>query len=145
MPTRSNSFGDTEFYQVKQEIKKRFDKILIALQKTVEKNGYAVVTVQRFRDCLKNPEDNNVSRLPYYSNTPFATAHNKVECVLSIISFIAQRYWMFCGKNKLYEDHIKSSIDVHLDWLENIAARGLKAFKLAKSHSPRGYYLEEIK
>ncbi len=141
MPTRSNSFGDTEFYQAKQEIKKRFDKILIALQETVKRNGYAVITVQRFRGCLNIQRVIDVSMLPFYSATPLSKEYNKITCVLSVVSFTMQQYWQFCAGDK----EIICVIVAALDDLENYAAKGLKAFKLAKSRSPRGYYLVETK
>ncbi len=144
MPTRSNSFGDTEFYQVKQEIKKRFDKILIALQKTVEKNGYAVVTVQRFRNCLNNPGlvFQDTSRLPFYSVTDSSSKRNKIHCVLCIVSYTVQLYWRFCSGNK----EVKDIINEHITMLENIVEKELKAFEARKfSTMPWAYYLEEIK
>lgn len=139
--SRGHSFGDIEHHQAKMQIKERFNKVLTDLQKTVEQNGYAVQTVQRFRGCLENPENSDVSRLPFYSDMPFAMSRNKIKCVLSLVSFAIQRYWQFCTGNQL----VKDSLDVYLNWLENIIVKGLKAFKIRKSKSPRGYYLEEIK
>lgn len=139
MPYRKDqNFEDPEFYQAKQQIKERFNKILTDLQQTVERNGYAVVTIQRFRGCLENPENSDVSRLPFYSITPFSKKRNRIQCILSLISCTVQMYWNFCNGDQVVEALLIPS----LDRLENYAAKGLKAFGTVLK--PEGYFLEEI-
>ena len=137
---RDHNFEDPDFYQAKVATKQRFTKVLFDLQETAKKNGYAVQTIQRFRKCLNNPENGDISRLPFYSNTALSKKCNKITCVLSLISFIIQKYWQFCADDKGTE----TTISAGLFDLENIVEKGLKAFKLSKSQSPKGYYLKEI-
>ena len=141
MPIRSNSLGDAEFYQAKQEIKNRFHKVLTDLQKTVERNGYAVQAVQRFRGCLENPENNDVSRLPVYAPLPYSLKRNKIRCILSIISYTIQRYWDFYNGNR----EMYGLVNNKLIDLKNIAKKELKAFKIMQCVVPGEYYLKEIK
>lgn len=140
MPAKKcDSFGDVEHYQAKKEIKERFNKILTDLQKTVERNGYAVQTVQRFRECLENPENNDISRLPFYSETPFSSKRNRIQCILCWISCTIQMYWNFCNG----DDKPVELINRSLSELEHYIKKGLKAFRTV--HKPEGYYLVEIK
>lgn len=140
MPVRKDhSFGNIEFFQAKKEIKERFNGILTKLQKTVERNGHAVQTVQRFRGCLENPEQSDVSRLPFYSDVPFSRVHHKISCVLCVLSHTIQLYWSFCTGNQ----GVRKIIAASLCDLENYTIKGLKAYRTVK-HS-LGYYLEEIK
>ncbi len=140
--SRSNSFGVIEHYQAKKQIKERFNKVLTDLQKTVEQNGYAVQTVQRFRGCLENPKNNDVSRLPFYSPGPLSATRQRIRCVLCVISYIMQSYWAFCTGNK----EARKIIAAGLSDLENYAEKGLKAFKINESTDlVRGYWLGEIK
>ncbi len=144
---KKNDLKNIDLLLAKKEIGERFEKILTNLRKTVEQNGYAVQTIERFRECLENPEDNDVTRLPFRSfNYAFSLKHNKIKCVLCVVSYTIQLYWAFCmfkcdatyqlEKDKLY---------TYLSELENYAAKGLAAFKIAGTKYPDGYYLEEIK
>lgn len=137
---KDHSFGDVEFYQARKQIKKRFNKILTDLQKTVERNGYAVQTVQRFRGCLNNSENIDFTRLPFYSKTYTSIKYDKISCVLCLISLTIQLYWRFCNENT---ECLHAWIDRHLGELESIAAKGLKAFKIGNHLKSKRYYLEE--
>lgn len=134
---KDQNFEDPEFYQAKKQIKERFNKILTDLQQTVERNGYAVVTVQRFRGCLENSD---VSRLPFYSNSAFSKKRNKIMCVLSVVSYAIQLYWKFCAGN----NDAKVLINSYLNDLEIIIENGLKHFKATQVKGFSGYFLKEI-
>lgn len=141
MAGKKKSLGDPEFYQAKVKIKKRFNKILTDLQKTVERNGYAVQIVQRFRGCLENPENSDISRLPFYSDKPTSLKRNKINCILCVISCTMQMYWHFCNGDKEPEELINKSLYV----LENYVTQGLKSFKAIRYTGSLGYFLKEIK
>lgn len=133
-------FGDIEFYQTKKEIKERFEKILTNLRKTVEKNGNAVQIIERFRGCLENPENNDITRLPFYSFNSISRKRKKIHCVLCLTGYTIQIYWSFCVGNKL----VKNTIGAGLNKLENYAIKGLDAFKIIGTKYPNGYSLKEI-
>ena len=131
-------FGDIDFYQAKKRIKKRFGSLLTGLRKTVRESYYAVQVVQQFRECLEVKEPHDYGRLPIYTKTFFSPRPDKISCVLYLIGSVMHEYWMFCGGTRLSEVYI---ID-RLDELENIAAKGLDAFRIAKASGYRNYYLE---
>ncbi len=125
----------------RKEIKKRFSAVLTDLRKTIERNGYAVQTIERFRGCLENPGGSEVSRLPLFSPTSFSLKHHhKIYCILCVISYGMQLYWALCAGDK----KVIESLPGILDQLENYAAKGLAAFKIAGTRYPDGYYLVEI-
>ena len=139
MAREKDMFGDVEFYQAKEKAKARFNKILGDLRLTVRKNGYAVQTIERFRPCLNASGSQSESLLPFYSATPDSRKHNKIQCVLCLVSHTMQSYWDFC-EDGAFEELVNS----RLDELENIAAKGLAAFKVAGTTPSKGYYLKEI-
>lgn len=138
---KKDDIKNIDLLVAKKEIKKRFEKILTDLRKTVERNGYAIQTVERFRGCLENPENNSVDQLPFYSDTVFSHKRSKTSCILCMVSCIVQLYWEFCTGNQ----EQRKIIDACLDSLERYAAKGLAAFKIAGTRYPHGFYLEEIK
>lgn len=132
-----------ELLLAKKEIKKRFEKILTDLRKTVERNGYAVQTIERFRGCLNinvtKLADGEVVRLPFFSVTLFSRQRNKINCILCLVSYTIQKYWEFC----VGDQEQRYVINSYLCDLENYAAKGLAAFKIVGTRYPDGYYLEE--
>ena len=144
MPAKKDMFGDIEFYQAKKKAKERLDRILTDLQKTVERNSYAVQTAQRFRGCLENPHLGDVTRLPVYSSTTYSRKRNRVQAILYTISCAVQIYWKFCNADSVNQE-VKEQLDDFLSMLENYAEKGLKSFKIVESEFPKGYYLEEVK
>jgi len=138
--TRTNSFSDINHYQAKTQIKERFNKILTDLQKTVEQNGYAVQAVQRFRGCLENPENSDVSRLPVFAPVPACPKPNKILCVLHLISYTVQLYWAFCASGQKHRE----SLTGYLTSLEIIVEKTLKHLKVVEVPSSLGYRLKGI-
>ncbi len=136
---KKNDLKNIDLLIARKEIKVQFEKILTDLRKTVERNGYAVQTIERFRGCLENPENSNVSRLPLYSPTSFSPKHNKINCVLCVIGFTVSIYWDFCNGHK----ELETKITKNLSKLERIAEKGLGVFRIAGEKYPDGYYLVE--
>lgn len=138
---KKDDIKNIDLLVAKKEIKERFEKILTDLRKTVERNGHAVQTIERFRGCLENPENSSVSRLPFYAPTSFSHKHSKIDCVLCVISWAIQEYYSFCAGNRNVEKLLIAS----LDKLENYTVKGLILFKIAGTKYPHGFYLVEIK
>lgn len=124
---------------LKQEIKKRFEKLLIDLQ-DFSINGYFKQTVQKFRPCIEPNEALGETQLPFYSDASHSHSSSKDHCVLCALSYTIRLYWMFC-----YEQDAEKggAIRARLKHLESCAEHGSKGVKICGQKYP-GYYLETV-
>lgn len=128
------------FLMLKQEIKKRFEKLLIDLQ-SFSINGFFKQTVQRFRPCIEPNEALNESQLPFFSKRVKPHVRSKEHCVLCILSHTVQLYWEFCNTQDLT---LGDAIGVYLETLELYAKHGSNGVKVCGQKYPDGYYLEIV-
>lgn len=136
---KKDDIKNIDLLVAKQKLHGLLTAILTDLQKVVEKNGYAVQTIQRFRGCLSIKQF-DVSQLPFYSPTPFSHEATKISCVLCFVSCTIQMYHTWCSGDKEVQELLFNSVE-HLG---NIVVKGLDAFKIVGSKYPTGFYLEEI-
>ena len=130
---------NADFLMLKQEIKKRFEQLLIDLQ-SFSTNGFFKQTIQRFRPCIEPNEALGESQLPFYSKKPESHVRNKDFCVLCNLSYTVQLYWKFCEAEN---SEAGAPVGCWLEELEEYAKLGPKKFKIAGKKYP-GYVLERI-
>ncbi len=131
---------NADFLMLRQEIKKRFEKLLIDLQ-DFSINGYFKQTVQRFRPCIEPNEALNESQLPFYSREFRSYNRSKIHCVLCILSSAIQQYWEFCNTKYMELGRV---VELWLDTLESYALNKSKGVKICGQKYPDGYYLETM-
>ena len=129
---------NVELLMARQKYLKRFQQLLIDLQNW-SINGHFKQTVQRFRGCLKPNEAHGESRLPFYSQKIISRKADKDECVLCMLSYVVQVYWVLCVGHLDHEE----TVDVLLTKLENYVKNGRGAYRIAGEFPE--YYLKEKK
>lgn len=135
----ARTFGNSKKYQQQKAFKKRLNKVITGLIKLLKQYPNAVKTVQRFRGCLENPQNDDAGRLPLYAINPYVHKKSKIDAVLVKLSILVQNYWSYYNTKS---DTLADLVDKQTANLEEIIKIGLVNYKLTGKKYP-GYLLEK--